>query len=516
MRRLVTTLALLGGAAALLFSLAGCSHKLTGVAMRTEAPHTILFVQGPVDTVNHFVHLYWFGSDANGYISGYEIKLVNPEDPVAADSAWHFTTRTDTILSIYTPAGHARPTFYARAINNEGVKDPTPAVETFLFRNHPPFVTWKVIPTRSSTERSDTSFASVSVSWTVSDPDGDPAKLRFRVWLDGRETTPDIVNTLLYTVPSDRFLVNGVWTSGPRTLSVQAIDDGGMAGNIITTTWFVKAPVANPNYTPGHRPGRLLIIDDFPRAYSTNTAVDTIYTNTAARNLPAGTWSVMQTDAFQPFKTWQDLDQTMKLYDSVIWYRGIQDTVASLIQNFEPALGSYLDSGGNLYLEGLFLIQGVNAEGALSQSFLRNYLGSDGLRSAYRSSSFDSTQGWGTQNGSKFTTTMYNDTLTQSLLPGSRFGGGGGVRVFNVRNNSYIAMLGTRDTKPAGGTPGLTPMAGDSLAGPPLPVAVSVPQSAGGRAVVFTLPIAFSTPLARSHFALVLARVFAQLGLTGP
>src|SRR5262249_58644259 len=70
---------------------AGCgfSRKLTGTAHANQPPHTVLFVNGAIDTVNHIVHLYWFGSDADGTISGFEWQLKNPVAP--ADTAWHFT-----------------------------------------------------------------------------------------------------------------------------------------------------------------------------------------------------------------------------------------------------------------------------------------------------------------------------------------------------------------------------------------------------------------------------------------
>ena len=31
-------------------------------------PETSVYIQGTVDTVNHRVHLYWFGSDPDGYV----------------------------------------------------------------------------------------------------------------------------------------------------------------------------------------------------------------------------------------------------------------------------------------------------------------------------------------------------------------------------------------------------------------------------------------------------------------
>jgi hypothetical protein len=495
MRRLITTTALFATTAAFLFALFGCSHKLTGVPVGNKAPNTLLFVQGPVDTVNHLVHLYWFGSDDDGYVRGYETKMVNPEDTVAADSAWRYTTKLDTIVAVYTPAGHAKPTFYVRAIDNLGERDPHPAVETFLFRNRPPVVTWRFLPNHG--DRSDTSFAAVTIGWNVSDPDGDLSLTKYRVWLDGRETTPDIVTGYLqYTVPSERFLVNGLWTTGPRTISVQAIDDGGMAGNIISTTWQVRSPVPNPDYTPGRRPGRLLIINNMLKDEPTYF-MDSLYTNTATRNLPAGSWTIMRTGMFQPFKTQQDAIQTFNLYDAVVWFRGGTDSVATLIQTFQPALQSYLSTGGNLYIEGLYLVQGVNTPGALTQEFAMDYLdcnSESALRNYYRSSTHDSTGGWSNVLG-PYVSTMFADTLTQQAM-NTRYGSGG-IRAFNVNSRSDIALMAA----PAS----LSPAASDSM-----PVGVSVLQASGGRAVVISVPILRRNSGNGPRF---LAKVFKQLGL---
>src|SRR5437867_4497718 len=99
--------------------LLGCAKKKV-LAVPNLPPETQLFIQGPVDAVNHYVHLYWFGSDPDGAVVGYELRFKNPEVP--ADSAWIFTTRTDSIFAVYTPAGFSAARFEVRAIDDS----PTP------------------------------------------------------------------------------------------------------------------------------------------------------------------------------------------------------------------------------------------------------------------------------------------------------------------------------------------------------------------------------------------------------
>ena len=51
------------------------------VAIENLPPETTLFVQGTLDTVNHVVQIYWFGSDPDGEVTGYELRFKNPAAP---------------------------------------------------------------------------------------------------------------------------------------------------------------------------------------------------------------------------------------------------------------------------------------------------------------------------------------------------------------------------------------------------------------------------------------------------
>src|SRR2546426_1677795 len=152
--------------------LAGCSPRRT-LAPKLP-PETTLFIQGPVDTVSYKVHLYWFGSDPDGYVVAYELRIKNPDAP--ADTQWVRTTRTDSLFKVYTPKGVSQPLFEVRAIDDDGMVDPSPAHQMFKFRNLPPELTIVGAPGPR-----DTTFASVTVNWVAIDPDGDIRNARFRV-----------------------------------------------------------------------------------------------------------------------------------------------------------------------------------------------------------------------------------------------------------------------------------------------------------------------------------------------
>jgi hypothetical protein len=169
----------------------------------------------------------------------------------------------------------------------------------------------------------DTTFAAATISWTAADPDGDIAKASYRVWLDGNEANPVETTATTLTIPTDAFLQGGQLLSGKRKVFVQAIDEGGFAAQPESLQWFVRAPAA---VTVNNR-ARLLIIDDVPADTRENFRQDTLYVNTAVRNLPAGTFSILRLNFSQPFHSTADLEQTFKLFDVVLWYRGTETTV---------------------------------------------------------------------------------------------------------------------------------------------------------------------------------------------
>ena len=492
MRRLIAGLALVLATLGVVFAASGCG-KLKGTLNPSAKPSTSIFVQGPLDTVNHVVHVYWSGSVIDGRIVGFELRLLNPADTVAAESAWRFTTRTDSVLTVFTPQGYVALVLEVRAVDNRGQRDPNPARQVFQFRNKPPVVRFFSKPAVS-----DSTFASVTVSWTLDDPDGDAAKVRYRVWLDG--ATPDsfeVTPNRTFTMPSHRLLQAGQYQSGYRWLYVQGVDDGGMAGPVDSVRWYVKRP------TSGAR-ARLLIVDDVPRTNPANFTIDTLYTNTAARNLAAGDYSVLRLDYGNPFKSVADVAQTCKLFDAVVWYRANENTISNTLKNYQNGVGQYLESGGRFYIDGLYLFSGNNSNGAFDAGFADKYLDCNGFVQGFvNTSTFgDSSIGWGNPNGSTFRSTMFADSVRQQQLA-VRIGEAGGFRVFNVKQASEVAL----EAAPGSLTP---------INAIPLPVGVSVPQPSGGRAVVLRVPLGTSIPRNLSANARLLAKIFGQLGLTGP
>src|SRR5262249_45931814 len=150
-------------------------------------------------------------------------------------------------------------------------------------------------------------------------------------------------------------------------------DGGGRAGPADSVTWIVRRPVAGPR-------ARLLLIDDVPRSNAANLRFDTLYSNSIGRvGLTTDQYTILRLDTTQPFKTAADYEQTFKLFETVVWYRGNETTFSPLLQTAEPGIGDYLNAGGRFYLDGLYLVGGRNATGPLTEDFVRAHLNSRGM-----------------------------------------------------------------------------------------------------------------------------------------
>lgn len=467
MKRLrVLALAAVVGVTFALAAGCGMTGKLTGTKHANQPPHTVLFVEGQLDTVNHIAHLYWFGSDSDGEIKGFEWRLLNPEQP--ADTFWQFTTLTDSIFTVYTPQGYANTKFTVRAIDNNDARDPDPPIQTFEFSNQPPVVRFQLKPTPT-----DTTFSSLSVTWIGVDVDGDPGKLTYLSWLDGNEATPEITTSTSFTMPSEAFNQNGVLVPGVRKIYVRAIDDGGRAGPVDSAQWNVRPPTTGPN-------ARLLIVDDCPRTNPSNLRFDTLYSNSAARvGLLASEYSILRLDITQPFRTAKDIEQTFKLFDAVVWYRATEVSFSTLLDFGEPGISAYLHSGGRFYLDGLYLIEGRNAQGPLSEDFVREHLHSRGMKGAFTiTPTFSDTSiGFGNTGTSVFLPQVTvngeigRDSMYVRQVMQVRAGEAGGLRQFDYFDKNEVVLWGAPGT--------LTPDLGDSTA-----VGISVEQPSGGRVVL--------------------------------
>ena len=90
-----------------------------------------------------------------------------------------------------------------------------------------------------------------------------------------------------------------------RQVFIEAVDDGGMVSARDSLRWYVRSPG-----TGGHYPhqARLLLIDDMNSGNAVvDGTTDSIYVNTARRNLAEGEYSILRMQFTQPFRSGRDV-----------------------------------------------------------------------------------------------------------------------------------------------------------------------------------------------------------------
>lgn len=438
----------------LAFAVWGCSGR-TALVPRL-APETTVFVQGDVDTVNHVVEIFWFGTDPDGIVSAYELRLLNPAAP--AETAWVRTTRTDSLFRVFTPTGVASPVFEVRAIDNDGLIDATPARQRFFFDNQPPVLSIGPYP-----QANNETYASLTLSWTATDPDGESSLMRFRVWLDGNEANPHILSGTTFTVPTADFFDGAEVRSGTRTVSVQPIDDGGLLGETKSRSWTVLPTVTGP---PGTR-ARLLLIDDVSTGNNLNFRTDTLWANAVANQLEPGTWSVLRLQTTQPFQSAEDARQTFSLYDAVVWYRSTEASFSTVLRDVQSGIAAAVEDGHSFVVEGLNLVNGIGRSGPLNQDFVSRVYETDYLFKYFESGMEDSSVSWGVNGGAVFRSST--DSLRIAIITL-------GLRGFAVRDTQDVLLWARAGT---------LSQAHDY----DIPVALMVPHASGALAGIITLPV---------------------------
>jgi hypothetical protein len=463
---------------------AGCGSPKTTLGPDLP-PETTVYIQGTVDRVNHRVHLYWFGSDPDGYVVAYLMRFVPANGN--ADPKWDTLycglpgRCTDSVFTVQTgDSALIHTAFEIRSMDDKGVLDPTPATQPLTLTNLAPRVR-----ITNPLRLADTSFASVTISWEVDDIDGGGPGLHYRIWLDGNRAGYDSTAANLFTVPSARFLQGGAYRTGFRTLYLQAVDDGGLSGPLDSTRWFVRAPAKrDPIY---HR--SLLVIDNSRSASQNNQSVDTTYVQTLRRNnLPDTCFVVQRLEFSNPFRSAEDLRQTLALFDAVAWYRGYDFhspsdfTSSTTLKNYQDVVGDYILNGGRILLEGLYLIEGRDSFGALHEDFVSRYLNCPVMLHQFNALFADSTVGISTaQSGLRLRSSLYGDVTVQMTAVPAPLGVSPGLRAFVANDTSQVAFWAIQ-----GQLTGLDPAAsGDPLG---VPMAISIDRPPAGRLILLSMP----------------------------
>ena len=145
-----------------------------------QAPNTTFSIEeinlSGDDRLNSIVRLSWYGKDPDGYVTAYELS----ED----GQNWNYTQAQDSTFQ-FSFSGNtdtADIELYVRAIDNEGLRDPSPDYLKIPIKNTPPVVNFD-----EDLSIPDTTILVATTEWKATDLDGQETITEVLISLNGRD-----------------------------------------------------------------------------------------------------------------------------------------------------------------------------------------------------------------------------------------------------------------------------------------------------------------------------------------
>lgn len=367
--------------------LAACDTTISGDQLANRPPDTQLSVQDTslVDNLGgnlltSTVHVFWSGSDPDGFVSRFEFRYFDVGSRPAAGEGWIETQRRDSLVLLPIPQGEsaAQVVFEVRAIDNQEMVDPDPARTVFPIKNSPP-----TLALDPFVQPADTSFNIFSFGWEADDPDGIenldrievsfndttsftplPADIDFVTFVaaaNRSSSEPEVTDARVYTgrgFTSTTVEVPGLVLNGANVLYVRSVDATDTTSAMSRypadeeATWYVRKPSS-----------RILFVNDYRR--STAQTVIPFHVNLLQSYLPAGTqidrWNLslpyatgssgnLVTSDALPSTAEPTLRQLLAQWDYIYWVStGVTGAVSgNNLPVVAPILDVFFDQGGKM------------------------------------------------------------------------------------------------------------------------------------------------------------------------
>jgi hypothetical protein len=312
-----------------------CTDSITGDRNANLPPDSFIFVRSVGgDTLNpqrSVQDIYWDGRDPDGFVKGFYYSWKN--NPAPDD--WIYTTNQHELFALEITGADTQYTFHLKAVDNQDLEDPTPAIQMFPIINSPPEIEWSV-----NSRIPDTTYTVAAFSWQASDPDGDLTISHFEYALD----TPDSwhkISGLRRTVTID---ADSGLSEGDHVFYIRAVDIAGATSETIrmpqNATWYVKEPK-----------GHYLLVDDFEVESASSGRPDAYYKGMLSRLLPelgeTGGFDYWNIETQFPALRSQ-FTETMKLFNRVIWYTDLVRETDPHFITAQVAIPEYRSEGGKI------------------------------------------------------------------------------------------------------------------------------------------------------------------------
>lgn len=321
----------------------------------TIAPHVIKLSGN--NRLNSLVYLSWQGSDADGYVKGFEISFDQQN--------WSFTDKNDSTFrfSIQSGSDTSDVEIFIRSVDNENLVDPKPANLLIPLKNTPPTVEFD-----QNSLPEDTAYLSYTFRWSASDLDGKETikkallKVNNSDWFEININKPlvtllpdDVTNAgpvkagLYYGADRNATIVNleGLQLFDTNTFYLKVEDIAGAESPVDTsTTVYLKGKTAD-----------LLLVGGLNQATQNEykSILNTVYSSYDEVNF------VIDGGKYQP-KFWDPtFYNLLKEYDKVIFFSDETEYVnaisgqRSLLLAFAaPTFQEYNNKGGKLLITNTF------------------------------------------------------------------------------------------------------------------------------------------------------------------
>lgn len=337
--------------AALMLLVAACDkgEKLPNVAPDTRIALESIQLTGE-DRLRSEVTLNWFGTDEDGWVTGYEISFDG--------STWAAVDVQDSTFKFNLSVGSDTTdiNFYVRSVDNEGDADPTPAYLLVPIRNSAPTARFDSVQTIP-----DTSFIVTTIFLDVQDLDGADNVDSLYLKVNGGAWFPLAKDVRTITVVPDdptaiggttakcyigaaASLATGVLTglnlNGDNVCYVKARDIAGAESPVHTSkTFFIKRKGSD-----------LLVIDAHPGG-SSPTPED-VYAQTLDLVEPnADRIDMRVNNGVNVPRLWSPTFSTfINFYDRIFWYSDGSDAGVTLLEDASGAIQGYLNQGGKILM----------------------------------------------------------------------------------------------------------------------------------------------------------------------
>ncbi len=362
--------------------LAACDAALTGVAHENQPPSTELSVRdtslvdnlGEEGRLTSTVFVSWSGTDPDGYVAFFELRYYGVAEQPGPEEGWVETTRNDTLILLPIERGErtANVTFEVRSVDNEGLRDPTPARTVFPIVNSPP-----TIRLSSFDLPPDTTFTIFTISWTATDPEGEENLDRIEISLNDSTSFvslepsvdfvtfvadfdrdgggPNVVDAALYigrAFQRTNITVPNLRLDDENTMYVRAVDRTDTTSTLERFTWHVRRPTGRVLYVNDYRRSSWPVVQEFHLSLLREYLPADVEIDVWDLSRPYTTGSAglrVRSDAL-PAHAAPDLRETLALWDYIYWVSA--NAAGGVAGNNMPyaaqVMDLFFDRGGRL------------------------------------------------------------------------------------------------------------------------------------------------------------------------